>query len=111
LGEQMTSQGMPEPFETIDQQIDSGDFSAAERALAQQAEAPELQEMLRIKLDVRRGGTDAALAMQRLVALMRNHTKLPKAIELYREVSALAYRQRQSSLAHSHPPPPDHETS
>ena len=41
-----------------------------------------------------------------LVQLMRKHPDFPGAKELYQEASNLSYQTRQSSMAHSHPPPP-----
>ena len=102
----MANAELPEAYRIIDEQISSGEFGAAERALADAHDRPELNELLRIKLDVRRGEANPSVAMQHLVALMRNHKQLPTALALYQEVSSLAYKSRESSLAHSHPPPP-----
>ena len=48
----------------------------------------------------------AHAAVQELIKIMRRQEDFPGARELYQEASDSAYAARQSSVAHSHPPPP-----
>lgn len=59
-----------------------------------------------IRADLEGGTISAEVAMQRLVALMRERSDVPGAKELYQEASRRAYDNRRSSPAYSHPPPP-----
>jgi hypothetical protein len=46
------------------------------------------------------------LALARLVAVMRDNPGIGGLKDLYQHISSLMYSSGQSSLAHSHPPPP-----
>lgn len=101
---------LPEPFAKIDEIAEQGDFAGARSALvaltkAQPGSGP-LADLLDVKLGLLEGTLAPQLAMNRLLALMRQDAKLAGAHELYKEASQLAYEEHSSSLAHSHPPPP-----
>jgi hypothetical protein len=101
----MANLALPEPFAGIDQLIEAGDTVGAERALAGVAGEP-LAELLRAKIALVTGSQPPGMVMQRLVQLMRQSKDLPGVQELYREASAQSYESHESSLSHSHPPPP-----
>lgn len=62
--------------------------------------------VVRVKLALYEGSMPAGAAMQALIQLMRRRADWPGAKELYQEASSSAYRSRESSVSHSHPPPP-----
>jgi hypothetical protein len=97
---------LPEPFAQIDEIAERGDFAAARMALAKVSGDPTLVDLLEVKIGLGEGTLAPQLAMNRLLALMRQNAKLPGAHELYRDASQRSYEDRESSLAHSHPPPP-----
>jgi hypothetical protein len=101
---------LPEPFAKVDEIAEQGDLGGARAALAALSRtgsgpAP-LSDLLDVKLGLLEGTLAPQLAMNRLLALMRQDAKLPGAHELYKEASQIAYEGHSSSLAHSHPPPP-----
>lgn len=86
--------------------IDAGDFEGARAALGELGELDESFTVVRIKLGLYDGSLAPGAAMQQLIQLMRKDENFPGAKELYQEASRRAYQSRQSSIAHSHPPPP-----
>jgi hypothetical protein len=63
-------------------------------------------DVVRIKLGLYDGSLPALAAVQELIKIMRRQEDFPGARELYQEASDASYAARQSSVAHSHPPPP-----
>jgi hypothetical protein len=86
--------------------LDAGDIEAARSELSQVPRTDEAYAVLRIKLELYDGTLPPLAATQQLVQLMRKNPDFPGAKELYQEASNLSYQTRQSSPAHSHPPPP-----
>ena len=102
----MAALNLPDPYARIDQLVERGEIDAAKKALKEEASNPALRELLDVKIGLRLGELPPQLAMNRLLVLMRQDSKLPGAQEMYREASRLSYQSGSSSLAHSHPPPP-----
>lgn len=90
----------------IDQLLEAGDFDRARALLADRAPGDPAYEVVRVKLDLYDGSVPPQQAMQRLIRLMQKDKDWPGAKELYQEASRRAYQSGQSSVAHSHPPPP-----
>jgi len=92
-------------YETIDRLLQT---DALDEAMAALETAPRDQtyQVLRIKLGLLSGSMPPGMAMQKLIQMMRETPDLPGAKTLYQEASKLAYSGRESSVAHSHPPPP-----
>ena len=92
-------------YETIDRLLQT---DALDEAMAALETAPRDQtyQVLRIKLGLLSGSMPPGMAMQKLIQMMRETPDLPGAKTLYQEASSLAYSGRESSVAHSHPPPP-----
>ncbi len=90
---------------SIDHLLDSGDLDTARDKLAQVPRSDESYSVVRVKLELYAGSLPPLAAIQQLVQLMRRHPDFPGAKELYQEASKLSYQTRQSSPAHSHPPP------
>ncbi len=90
----------------IDRLLDAGDLEGARAALASVPRSDEAFSVVRVKLHLYDGSLPPLVAIQQLVQLMRKHPDFPGAKELYQEASNLSFQTRQSSLAHSHPPPP-----
>ena len=86
--------------------LDAGDLEGARAALERFPRSDEAFIVARVKLELYEGSLPPLAAVQQLVQLMRKHPDFPGAKELYQEASNLSYQTRQSSLAHSHPPPP-----
>jgi hypothetical protein len=101
----MAAENLPENLKAIDDLLDAGDLGAADVALESAGTEPEA-EVLRIKLMLLRRDVPPPLAMQRLIQVMRQHPDVAGGRELYQLASGLAYRYGQSSISHSHPPPP-----
>jgi hypothetical protein len=101
----MAAANLPEHLRTIDELLDHGDLQAAESRLSGVEEAPEV-DVLRIKLALLDHSLPPPIAMQRLIQVMREHPDVGGGRELYQLASGLAYRHGQSSVSHSHPPPP-----
>ena len=95
----------PDPVR-IDRLLDAGDLDAARSELAQVPRTEEAFSVVRVKLELYDGTLPPLAALQQLVQLMRKKPDFPGAKELYQEASNLSYSSRQSSPAHSHPPPP-----
>lgn len=91
---------------SINRLLDAGDLEGARVALASAPRNEDAFSVVRVKLDLYDGTLPPLAAIQQLVQLMRKRPDLPGAKELYQEASNLSFRTRQSSLAHSHPPPP-----
>jgi hypothetical protein len=103
----MVGLSVPEAYRTIDRLIETGDFSGArERLEALGEQETPGYTLLELKLGLRDGSLLPASVENRVVQLLRLNPDTPGARELYQEASALAFRHGQSSLAHSHPPPP-----
>jgi len=98
-------EGPDDLVQAIDQRREAGSFEAAQAAL-EQAPTDDAFQMLRVKLGLLSGTLVPDAAMQRLIQLMRRTPDLPGAKALYQEASKRAYSSRESSIAHSHPPPP-----
>ena len=91
---------------SIDRLLDAGDLEGARTELSQVPRSNETYAVVRVKLELYDGSLPPLAAIQQLVQLMRKHPDFPGAKELYQEASNLSYQTRQSSPAHSHPPPP-----
>lgn len=101
----MAAANLPEHLARIDDLLDQGDLQAAESALETAGEGPEV-EVLRIKLSLLDHSLPPQLAMNELIEVMRGAPQVAGGRELYQLASGLAYRHGQSSVSHSHPPPP-----
>lgn len=97
---------LPEQYETIDQLLDNGRLDQAKNALDALPASDNRYEALRIKVGLLDGSVPPMRALQQLTALMRQNPDHPGAKALYQMASSLAYQTGQSSMAHSHPPPP-----
>ena len=86
--------------------LDAGDLESARAELSKIPRTDEAYAVARVKLELYEGSLPPLAAIQQLVALMRKKPDFPGAKELYQEASNLSYQTRQSSPAHSHPPPP-----
>ncbi len=95
----------PDPV-SINRLLDAGDLEAARAELDRVPRSDEAFIVVRVKLELYEGSLPPLAATQQLVQLMRKHPDFPGAKELYQEASNLSYQTRQSSPAHSHPPPP-----
>jgi hypothetical protein len=96
---------VPEQYTAIDALLEAGDLDGARDALSVAGD-DEGYAVLCIKLELYAGALPPGAAMQKLIQLMRRDAEWPGARELYQEASNLAYQSRQSSVSHSHPPPP-----
>ena len=94
---------------SIHRLLDSGDLDAARAELSQVPRTDETSLVARVKLELYDGSLPPLAAIQQLVQLMRKKPDFPGAKELYQEASNMSYQTRQSSPAHSHPPPPAEE--
>ena len=94
---------------SIHRLLDSGDLDAARAELSQVPRTDETYLVARVKLELYDGSLPPLAAIQQLVQLMRKRPDFPGAKELYQEASNMSYQTRQSSPAHSHPPPPADE--
>ena len=92
-------------YDTIDQLLSADALDEARVAL-ETAPRDQTFQVLRIKLELRGGSMPPGMAMQKLIQLMRETPDLRGAKVLYQEASKVAYSGRESSVAHSHPPPP-----
>jgi hypothetical protein len=91
---------------SIHRLLDAGDLDAARAELSTVPRTDEAYVVARVKLELYDGSLPPLAAIAQLVALMRKKPDFPGAKELYQEASNLSYQTRQSSPAHSHPPPP-----
>jgi len=92
-------------YETIAQLLSTEALDEARSAL-EKAPRDQTFQVLRIKLGLLDGSMPSGMAMQKLIQMMRETPDLRGAKTLYQEASRLAYSGRESSVAHSHPPPP-----
>jgi hypothetical protein len=90
----------------IDELLDAGQLDQARELLAGVPQSDERFAVVRVKLGLFDGSLPAGAAQQALIKLMRRDPEWPGAKELYQVASSQAYRSRESSASHSHPPPP-----
>ena len=90
----------------IDALLDADDLDAAREALLRAPATDDGYAVVRIKLALFDGSMPSGAAMQALIQLMRKNQDWPGAKALYQTASSAAFETRQSSAAHSHPPPP-----
>lgn len=95
--------GSPEP---VDELLEAGQLDPARALLAQVPQSDERFAVVRVKLGLMDGTLPAGAAQQALIKLMRRDPDWPGAKVLYQLASSQAYRSRESSASHSHPPPP-----
>ncbi len=100
---------MPADFEAIQRLLESGDLDNAREILEATDPGDEAYAVLRLKLAVLDGSLAPALALQKLIQLMRRQPDWPGARALFQEASRLAYAEGQSNVSHSHVPPPVRE--
>jgi hypothetical protein len=92
--------------EGIDGLLEAGDLERAREALLGVPATDESYSVARIKLALLDGSMPSGAAMQALIQLMRRNPDWPGAKTLYQQASTDAFQTRQSSVSHSHPPPP-----
>jgi hypothetical protein len=92
--------------EAVDAALEADDLNGAREALARVATSDERYAVVRIKLGLFEGSLTSGAAMQALIQLMRKNADWPGAKALYQSVSSAAFETRQSSVSHSHAPPP-----
>ncbi|HEY5960303.1 MAG TPA: hypothetical protein VIV60_27305 [Polyangiaceae bacterium] len=97
---------IPTDYEAIDRLLDAGDIEQAREILGSTDAADESYTVLRIKLTLFDGSLPPAAAMQKLIALMRRQKDWPFAKDVYQIASQRAYAEHESSVSHSHIPPP-----
>ncbi|HEY3236671.1 MAG TPA: hypothetical protein VGJ84_18270 [Polyangiaceae bacterium] len=93
----------------IEQLLEAGDLAAVRAALRSVDKSDERFLVLEIRVGLLESSLSPDLAMQRLIALMRKNPDLRGAKAAYQLASSLAYQHRESSISHSHPPPPIRE--
>ncbi len=98
-----TPPATPEP---VDELLEAGQLEQARELLAQVPQSDERFAVVRVKLGLMDGSLPAGAAQQALIKLMRRDPDWPGAKVLYQLASSHAYRGRESSASHSHPPPP-----
>jgi hypothetical protein len=92
--------------EAIDALLEIDDLEGAREALFGVSTTDESYSVVRIKLALCDGSMPSGAAMQALIQLMRRNPEWPGAKALYQQASTNAFQTRQSSVSHSHPPPP-----
>jgi hypothetical protein len=92
--------------EAIDGLLEAHDLERAREALLIVSATDESYSVARIKLALLDGSMPSGAAMQALIQLMRRNPDWPGAKLLYQQASTDAFQTRQSSVSHSHPPPP-----
>jgi hypothetical protein len=92
--------------EAIDRLLEAQDLDEARDALQLVPGTDDAYAVARIKLALYDGSLPSGAAMQQLIQLMRRDAAWPGAKELYQIASTSAFQTRQSSVSHSHPPPP-----
>jgi hypothetical protein len=92
--------------DTLDAMLEADDLSGVRAALQGIAPNDERYAVARIKLALYDGSMPSGMAMQALIQLMRKDPEWPGARALYQSASSVAFETRQSSVSHSHPPPP-----
>ena len=90
----------------IDALLDADDLAGARAALESTPSNDEQYAVVRIKLSLYEGSLASGAAMQALIQLMRRNPDWPGAKALYQRASSAAFETRQSSVSHSHAPPP-----
>jgi hypothetical protein len=90
----------------VDALLDADDLDGARAGLLGATATDERYAVVRIKLALFDGSMPSGAAMQALIQLMRKDPDWPGAKALYQTASSSAFETRQSSAAHSHPPPP-----
>jgi len=96
---------VPPSPEAIEELIETGQLEDARSLLADLPVGEERFAVARIKLGLFDGSLPAGAAQQALIRLMRKDAEWPGAKELYQRASNDAFRVRESSASHSHPPP------
>lgn len=102
----MSGSNVPSDPAEVDRLLDAGDLDGAKALLDSVAATDETFAVPRIRLGLLDGSMPAGAAQQALIRLMRRDPDWPGAKQLYQEASSQAYRTRESSASHSHPPPP-----
>ncbi len=97
---------MPTDFEAIQRLLEAGDLENAREILDATDANDEAYAVLRLNLAILEGSLAPAAALQKLIQLMRRQPNWPGARALFQEASRLAYAEGQSSVSHSHHPPP-----
>ncbi len=92
--------------DVLDAMLEADDLSGTRAALKGIAASDERYAVVRIKLALYDGSMPSGMAMQQLIQLMRKDPEWPGAKALYQSASSAAFETRQSSVSHSHPPPP-----
>jgi len=92
--------------DALDAMLEADDLSGVRKALQSVATTDDRYAVLRIKLGLYDGSMPSGMAMQALIQLMRKDPEWPGAKALYQSASSDAFETRQSSVSHSHPPPP-----
>jgi hypothetical protein len=92
--------------EIVDELLTAGELDQARALLATIAPSDERYAVVRVRLGLLDGSLPAGAAQQALIKLMRRDPDWPGAKSLYQNASSQAYRSRESSASHSHPPPP-----
>jgi hypothetical protein len=92
--------------EAIDGLLEAHDLERAREALLGVPATDESYSVVRIKLALLDGSMPSGAAMQALIQLMRRNPDWPGAKTLYQQASTDAFQTRQSSVSHSHAPPP-----
>jgi hypothetical protein len=92
--------------DAIDSLLEARNLDDARAALASAPPNDDAYAVVRIKLSLYDESVPSGAVMQALIQLMRKNADWPGAKELYQEASQAAYDTRQSSVSHSHPPPP-----
>ncbi len=96
----------PMDFDAIQRLLDSGDIESARDILEGTDPNDEAYAVLRLRLAMLDGSVPPTITTQRLIQLMRRQPNYPGARALFQEASKLAYTEGQSSVSHSHAPPP-----
>jgi len=109
LGSAIVSAATPEPND-VDELLEARDLDRARTALESVDSQDRRFDVVRIKLSLYDGSLPPHAAVQELIKIMRQDEDFPGARELYQEASDASYAARQSSVAHSHPPPPVRRT-
>jgi len=92
--------------DVLDAMLEADDLSGAREALKRIPANDDRYAVVRIKLSLFDGSMASGAAMQALIQLMRKDPEWPGAKALYQRASSAAFETRQSSVSHSHPPPP-----
>ena len=92
--------------DVLDAMLEADDLSGTRAALKDVPTSDERYAVVRIKLGLFEGSMASGVAMQALIQLMRKNPDWPGAKALYQRASSAAFETRQSSVSHSHPPPP-----